>query len=1188
MGDGISGVGRLSYTFARQNDPTHKTAVGAELRGVKNTNAQPGRLNIQQALSSDKILAALLAPNALQSGNYSVKVINNNEGEAADTTFQRSESVNTRETGESLAGVAFKQALSKALSELPSGENFISQKHEAARQDLMSDYQNKKGEFKPTLDGKNISERTANKFISALSGSLGTGCHVALDCVNDFLMIRKEIKDELSPDDREGIKKLNELTGKFISKIAKHGLGLDSYAAGSMKAGENGLRGFERICNDLVQLSNSIKKESGLTFNPELSMKVASALSGSGLSEAQCTEILTNNQDLFRNAIAEHADMHSSIPGLSLSSFKGAQTTLHHEAVALDLLNNRLSEILDNVPAADAGKNNGPAAGPGAQPAQITYNITIDNSIHSNINEGMHAGQPVNTDSGNINSEETPFSNTLPQAENASHNPARHAQTETENKSGSGSQTSDSDDAAVIEEPFTRQSAKVNSATIPSLRPEKPGAEEVSLVDGQEESRSSVRPNMESSTNTVREESQTVSHEEPAMQPPQPSTTRADAQAAIANADKSASADSEQPGSVKSEADSVAQQGTKAVKHPTVDASTSYFGSPGSSGARSTPSDATRNVASGNAGIGTSRGAQTEGVSSRPSTTQSATQTQIPGVDIGKPSAVRSQLAGTKSDVDSVAQQGAKAVKHPTVDASTSYFGSPGSSGARSTPSDAARNIASGNTGTGTSRGAQTDGVSSRPVTQGQVPGTGKGTKQPAQPLASGMQAPAEVHSRSGERAVLQPTPLRHDARVQNVARNNPDVAVTQDAVRSEKSSETSSYKTSITQQIARHTVASNQSSVKYPPVNTTQSYFGSPGSSGARSLPSDTVRANGNTGISRGMQTTHVEPESRAHTQPDVQTRQPAVEQPSGQRVGVQSRIGQQALLEASPLMNSARVHATVQKAPADAVMPNMAHSNTKPDNNTQSVVGVKHQPAKKHPPVNTNRSYLGSPGSSGARSVPSEFASGRNEAATRPASPAIPGKNAAVPKIPEERRPVGSQNTLMAENQPRREARKNVFVQRSTGQAAKKHPPVGTTNGYVGGPGSSAARGVPSDFARSHQEAGAIVVDSASKKGSVGEAPVRESHQHVGLQDTRNTVNQPQVEDNKLTEAKPQSTAAASHSSDRKLTANSARPGANVENTARERWGATYMEKDNQGYIGSRGSAQSTPLFNSPANKK
>lgn len=1045
MGGGISGVGSVNYTFARQNEPANKTAIGDNLSGIKNIDDLPGRLSIKQASVTD-ILSFISSDKMQWRENCTVKVVNNDETSVINAAPQRAEETNAGEAASVSADASFKQGINKALHELPSDEEFISQKQHDAREDLIASHKEANNKTE---------EKKFQKFISMITHFSGQEEHRAVRCVNDFLMIRKEVKDSLQPEDSAKRSELDKLTSKFISIVSKNGLGIDSLAAGSMKSSESKLNKFRSVCNRLVGLSRAENGRSDLTFNHQISDKIATAIFNSGLSAEQQKQVLDKSSDLFRASQAEHKDMHSSISGAPLSPFEQVQNRLHHESIIFDLLNHRLAEMADNAPAADGKKQDGPAAGPGApaQPGQTIYNVTIDNSIHANINGGMNASEPAKADN-DVNFDKTPVNDHLTQTDGASPHHSQHVQTETEHNAATGTQAGEGLNPPVTEEPFTRQFAKVNTATIPSVPAQEPGAE-VTPDDETQQPQPVVQPAVEPRVNSAMKDSWTEPQAaSPAPAPySQPSTAGSDVQAQPVKADKATFAGSE-------------------------------------------------------------------------------------------------QAMGVKPEMRTAGQQTAKAVKHPTVDASTSYFGSPGSSGARSTPLDAGRNKASGNSDVGVGRGAQTPGASAQAATN-------------AGPAVAGNRAFAQANSTSQK----------------NISKET-----VQASIRTEAVSRSSTLSATVTQQATRDAGASNKQSAKYPPVETTNSYFGSPGSSGARSVPSDSVREKGKAGIGRETQTVGVESAKVAvQTQGDIQGRKSAVEQRAaddrGMKAGAQTHIGQHAMMQASPLINSAQVHATVQKATAETVVGNVQRNAVKPEAGAQSVAGAKNQPAKKHPPVNMSRSYLGSPGSSGARAVPSDFAGVNNPVRGGAAGRAAPDKNAAIPK-----QSVDLQNTAKAASQHGAEARAHTAPQNLSHQPAKKHPPVGATNGYLGGPGSSAARSVPSSFARDRKASEPKVAGSGANSESADASFARESRQSVNSQNVSNTVSQRPATGHKMVGATQGQRVVAQNNSDLKFQKDGVQGGqANKGPRAQ-----TYMDRQNQGYIGSRGSAQATPFFNGPANKK
>lgn len=1045
MSGGVSGVGSINYNFVRQNEPANKTALGDNLNGVKNIDDLPGRLSIKQASVTD-ILSFISSDKMQWRENCTVKVVNNDETSVINAAPQRAEETNAGEAASISADTSFKQGISKALHELPSDEEFISQKQHDAKEDLIASHKE---------ENNKTEEKKFQKFISMITHFSGQEEHRAVRCVNDFLMIRKEVKDSLRPEDSAKRSELDKLTSKFISIVSKNGLGIDSLAAGSMKSSESKLDEFRSVCNRLVGLSRAENGQSDLTFNHQISDKIATAIFNSGLSAEQQKQVLDKSSDLFRASQAEHKDMHCSISGAPLPPFEQVQNRLHHESIIFDLLNHRLAEMADNAPAADGKKQDGPTAGPGApaQPGQTIYNVTIDNSIHANINGGMNASESAKADN-DVNFDKTPVNDHLTQTDSASPYHSQHVQTETEHNAATGTQAGEGLNPPVTEEPFTRQFAKVNTATIPSVPAQEPGAE-VTPDDETQQPKPVVQPAVEPRVNSAVKDSWTEPQAASSAPAPysQPSTAGSDVQAQPVKADKATSAGSE-------------------------------------------------------------------------------------------------QAMGVKPEMRTAGQQTAKEVKHPTVDASTSYFGSPGSSGARSTPSDAGRNKASGNSGVGVGRGAQTPGASAQAATNAGL-------------AVAGNRAFAQANSTSQK----------------NISKET-----VRTSIRTEAVSRSSTLSAMVTQQATRDAGASNKQSAKYPPVETTNSYFGSPGSSGARSVPSDSAREKGKAGIGRETQTAGKESAKVAvQTEMDIQRGKSAVEQRAaderGMKAGTQTHIGQHAMMQASPLINSAQVHATVQKATAETVVGNVQRNAVKPEAGAQSVAGAKNPSMKKHPPVNTSRSYLGSPGSSGARAVPSDFAGVNNPVRGGAAGRAAPDKNAAIPK-----QSVDLQNTAKAASQHGAEARAHTAPQNLNHQPAKKHPPVGATNGYLGGPGSSAARSVPSSFARARKVSEPKVAGSGANSESADASFARESHQSVNSQDVSNTVSQRTATGHKMVGATQGQRVVAQNNSDLKSQKDGVQGGqANKGPRAQ-----TYMDRQNQGYIGSRGSAQATPFFNGPANKK
>lgn len=262
--------------------------------------------------------------------------------------------------------VSVEEQVKQAFDKLPSSTDFLTAKQKVALNDLSRDV--KEGVlFKSDISVFDI-------FLNKYHGSNKNP--TALDRVNYFLMIRKEIKDNepgLNDKQRED---LNNLTENFINSVAKDGLDENSYAAGSSKgngSGINKLNKFNGICNDLARM------KSDLSFNREIANKINDALSKITPQEARDKLMEKAEELIFRPSVKEHGMMHSTLcsGNSGLGPFDTKKFQLGHEALIFDLLKDKLLDAVDKTSQAPA-----PSVSTSAGPANITINL--DNSIHLN------------------------------------------------------------------------------------------------------------------------------------------------------------------------------------------------------------------------------------------------------------------------------------------------------------------------------------------------------------------------------------------------------------------------------------------------------------------------------------------------------------------------------------------------------------------------------------------------------------------------------------------------------------------------------------------------------------------------------------------------------------------------------------------------------------------------------------
>lgn len=354
------------YTFAgipNFNVDSKKSGVAKDCIGIGNIDENMVlNLRTEQQKSTQKLVADLLK---VLSGCRAV-----NEGNANHAaTFTANTSPANAQVTDSQPNILVARQLDRALDSLPSSVQFISEKKAAAFQDLLNDVKNK-------YILKN-NQPSFNNFVAMLSKD--ESHPRALDCVNDFLMMRKEIKDSSPPLNEDKKSLLNKLTENFIQTVAKDGLGADSYAAGSSKkngSGTQALNKFNNICNQLARMKPG-EGQSTLSFNPELADKFKIALSKID-PPAVREKLMQQAQDfIFRPSLKEHGMIHTTIQTehLGLGPFYSKQIQLGHEARILDLLKNKLLDSVDPKPP-------GPQRPPEPALAPINLTLHLDNSFH--------------------------------------------------------------------------------------------------------------------------------------------------------------------------------------------------------------------------------------------------------------------------------------------------------------------------------------------------------------------------------------------------------------------------------------------------------------------------------------------------------------------------------------------------------------------------------------------------------------------------------------------------------------------------------------------------------------------------------------------------------------------------------------------------------------------------------------
>ncbi|MFP2240075.1 hypothetical protein ACLEX4_16320, partial [Pseudescherichia vulneris] len=398
-----SSAASASFRLSFNNSATHARGPFNKLTGVSNTNSQLVRKDAeQQFISHSKSVSELLT----QAVSLAKSTLNTSETDSAHTV-QRSVSGNIScDTVDSRADVAqvsrgagsasLNEKIAVALDSLPSGRQFSVGKSEAAKTELFNDL---------TFSFK---DNTLEKFAAIIENADGKSdrSSKAMQCVNDFMVMRHEIKSRLSPDDSKTLKELDNVTKSFISKIVKNGVGMNSFAAGSSK-NYSGLKQFQGICNKLVALDKQSQGASGLSHNVDISNRILNALNNAGLSHEESLQV----ESLFRDSIEQHNDMLSGINNSqNLTPFEQAQTRLGHETIIFDLLANKLADMAQ--PKADDVANTGPGpevkAGPSNQPG---INITINAPFTYSYHEGNQGSEIPGMASGS-----QPASATTPDA----------------------------------------------------------------------------------------------------------------------------------------------------------------------------------------------------------------------------------------------------------------------------------------------------------------------------------------------------------------------------------------------------------------------------------------------------------------------------------------------------------------------------------------------------------------------------------------------------------------------------------------------------------------------------------------------------------------------------------------------------------------------------------------------------
>ncbi|MFP2423890.1 hypothetical protein ACLEXA_20535, partial [Pseudescherichia vulneris] len=399
-----SSAASASFRLSFNNSATHARGPFNKLTGVSNTNSQLVRKDAeQQFISHSKSVTELLtqAISLVQSGVNTSETDSAHRAQSpASGDLSRASLDNHTEVAQNsraAGGVSLNNKIASALQSLPSGEKFSAHKAETAKQALLNEI-------------KQSPSKTLAKFTAIVENNNGK-CHPkAMKCVEDFMVMRHEIKSRLSPDDSKTLKELDNVTKSFIASIAKNGVGMDSAAAGSSK-NYSELKKHEAICSKLIALDKQSLQSSGLSYNVEISNRISESLTNAGLTHDEYVQVMDSVNNIFRDSIEEQNSILSSINrSTHLSSFEQAQTRLGQESITFDLLRNALADMAQ--PKADDAANPGPGpeveAGPSNQP---DINITINAPFTYTYHEGNQGSEIPGMASGS-----QPASATTPDA----------------------------------------------------------------------------------------------------------------------------------------------------------------------------------------------------------------------------------------------------------------------------------------------------------------------------------------------------------------------------------------------------------------------------------------------------------------------------------------------------------------------------------------------------------------------------------------------------------------------------------------------------------------------------------------------------------------------------------------------------------------------------------------------------
>ncbi|WP_455648687.1 hypothetical protein, partial [Kluyvera sp.] len=399
--------------FSLNNPATQVRGPLSTVTGVSNINSQLVLKSAeQQFISHHKSVTELLT----QAVSLAQNAINTRETDSAQRAQEPANGALSRDSVDNHAEVtqnsrvpgdaSLNEKIAKALEKLPTGEQFAAQKAETAKQALLNE-----------IATFQLPDKTVAAFIAIVENNSGNADPRAMKCVEDFMVMRQEIKSRLAPDDSKAIKELNNVTKSFILSIVKNGVGMDSPAAGSSK-NHSELKEHQAICNNLVALDKHSQQSSGLSFNVEIANRIYESLINEGLSQEECVQVMDNVHNIFRNSIAEQNSSLSIINrSRNLSPFEQAQTRLGQESITFDLLRNALADIAQ--PKADDAANPGPCPeiemGPSNQPGiNITINAPFTYTYHEgnqgSESPGMASGsQPAFTTSSGITQTDDPI-----------------------------------------------------------------------------------------------------------------------------------------------------------------------------------------------------------------------------------------------------------------------------------------------------------------------------------------------------------------------------------------------------------------------------------------------------------------------------------------------------------------------------------------------------------------------------------------------------------------------------------------------------------------------------------------------------------------------------------------------------------------------------------------------------------